>query len=398
MSSISEAGHAANSSRTNNIEYLNKGGTMEFRQGNNYPQKRVINCLANENEQAQSFTHLAFDDYHNDNGDLSGFSIAESDFEQGFLLSDICSYDLNIDCFDNALNTQTFADEHVLVWACSVMKHSPSARAMLKEASDKGWSIILEDRDGGDYCMNVEERLLILDNGGLSGNALARSEYFLNRLLITFGKALRDVWQEKRFGGFDEDYDPKNVLLMERVRFADLDTLTVLIAWELRDAGYEECWRHLSGSENCDLAMAFANYLERRPTAALDLRQALLAAFKQWFCEESRIDACDHDTLEYLDEVLEASELINPFGQKYPNRIDIEMLSILPDGTAYLQGQGGEILDNRVFCSMANDLNNAHLAHIMKDTESITIENISFRDPDLARKIFPEMFSQKSAE
>jgi len=385
MLSISATGHAANSSRKN-IEYLGEDGIMEYEP--DLPQKRVINCLADED---QSFTYLAFDGYENDNVGINGE--AEKDSASGFLLRDLCSYSLNVDCFDNALDMQQFAEDHVLVWACSVMKHSPSARAMLKEASDKGWSITLEDRDGGDYCMNVEAKLLILDNGGLSGNALARSEYFLNRLLITFSKALRDVWQEKRFGGFDEDYSPKDVVLMERVRFADLDTLSVLIAWELREAGYEECWRHLSGSESCDLAMAFANYLERRPTAVLDLRQALLAAFKQWFCEESRIDACDHDTLEYLDEVLAASELVNPFGQKNPGRMNIEMLSTLPSGAAYLQGLGGEILGSRIFCSISNDLNVAHLSHIVNDIESITIENVSFRDPDLARKMFPENFA-----
>lgn len=391
MLSTSGVGHAANSSRKKNIEYLGEGGIMEFEQ--NYPEKRIINCLAEGKEQEQSLTYLAFDNYHNDN---AGFE--ENDFDRVFSLRDVCAYSLNVDCFDNALDTQQFSNEHVLIWACSVIKHSASARTMLKEACDKGWSIALDDRDGGDYCMNVEARLLILDNGGLSGNALTRSEYFLNRLLITFSKALRDVWQEKRFGGFDEDYGPKDVVLMERVRFADLDTLSVMIAWELREAGYEECWRHISGSETCDLAMAFANYLERRPAAALDLRQALLAAFKQWFCEESRIDACDHDTLEYLDEVLEASQLVNPFGQKTPGRINIEMLSTLPSGAAYLQGQGGEILDSRKFCEMTNDLNSAHLTHIMNDIESITIENISFRDPDLARKIFPEMFVKEASE
>jgi len=389
MSSILGTGHAANSSRNNKVEYLGEGGIMEFEQ--EHRGKRVINCLADEDQQAQSCAFLAFDDYQNDNGGLLGEP--EDNFGLAFSLRDICSYDLNVDCFDNALDEQQFAEEHVLVWACSVMKRSSSARSMLKEASDKGWNLTLEDREGGDYCMNVEAKLLILDNGGLSGNALARSEYFLNRLLITLSKALRDVWQEKRFGGFDEDYGPKDVILMERVRFADLDTVSVLIAWELRDAGYEECWRHLVGSESCDVAMAFANYLERRPAAALDLHQALLAAFKQWFCEEVRIDACDHDTLEYLDEVLASSELVNPFGQKTPAKMNIEMLSALPTGAAYLQGQGSEILGSPTFCDKINDLNNAHLTHIVNDIESVTVENVSFRDPDLARKIFPENFA-----
>ncbi len=393
----SQASHAAaNSSRSKNTEYSGESGTMEYGQG--YPQKRIIDCLAEERE--QSLTFLTFDDYHNDNeGDETGEDTgAEFYSDRTFALRDVCSYSINADCFDNVSDEQEFADEHVLVWACNILKYSPSARAMLKEAADKGWSITLEDRNGGDYCMNVEARLLVIDNGGLSGNALARSEYFLNRLLITLSKALRDAWQEKRFGGFDEDYGPKDVIMMERIRFADLDTLSVLIAWELREAGYEECWRHLSGSETCDMAMAFANYLERRPAAALDLRQALLAAFRQWFCEESRIDACDHDTLDYLDEVLESSEIVNPFGHKTPGKMNIEMLSTLPSGAAYLQGQGGEIMGNPTFCKIVNDMNNAHLAHIVNDIESITIDNVSFRDADLARKIFPEMFVQGTAE
>ena len=378
------AGHAANSSRKNTIEYLGEGGIMEYDEGR--PQKRIIDCLAEERE--QSLTFFSFDDYDNDNvGQI------EEEADGIFLLCDLCAYKLGVDCFDNADEMQQYADEDILIWATSTLKYSPTARQILKEASDKNWCIMLEDREGGDYCMNVEQRLLILDNSGMSSSALARSEYFLNRLLINMSKALRDAWQEKRFGGFDEDYGPQDVILMERVRAADLDVVSVLIAWELRAAGYEGCWRHLSGSETGDLAMAFSGYLERQPSAALDLRQALLAAFKQWFNEIHRVDACDHDTLEYLDEVLAASELVNPFGTKTPGRMNIEMLSTLPSGAAYLQGQGADILGSTDFTGMSNDINSAHLAHIVKDLETITIDNISFQDADLARKLFPENFA-----
>lgn len=389
--STSAIGRAANSSRRIIIEYLDKGGIVEYEPDK--PQKRVIDCIAGGEEQEQSFTCLSFENCDNDNAGQR-----KNEADGIFSLRDLCAYKLGIDCFDNTDETKQYADEDILIWAISALKNSPIARQILKEATDKNWCVTLEDREGGDYCMNVEQRLLILDNGGMSANALARSEYFLNRLLITMSKALRDTWQEKRYGGFDEDYGPEDVILMERVRAADLDIVSVLIAWELRTGDYEGCWCHLAGSETGDLAMAFSSYLERQPAAALDLRQALLAAFKQWFNETSRIDACDHDTLEYLDEVLSASELVNPFGNKRPGKMNIEMLSSLPGGAAYLQGQGTEILKASTFIAMSNDINSAHLAHIVKDIETITIDSISFRDPDLARKFFPEMFSNDGTQ
>jgi hypothetical protein len=49
---------------------------------------------------------------------------------------------------------------------------------------------------------------------------------------------LRDIWQEKRHGGFDEKYRTEFVLTMERIRSADCDVLSILVAWELRSGAY----------------------------------------------------------------------------------------------------------------------------------------------------------------
>ncbi len=278
--------------------------------------------------------------------------------------------------------------KEILNWCVSIMDHSPSARLMLKEACDKDWRVTMEDLCGSDYWVDVDDKLIIIDSHGLEPEALAHSNYFRNVALVTFVKALRDVWQEKRYGGFDEHYSPEHVLLMERIRAADLDVVAVLAAWELRSEEFSDMWRHMIGSEIGDMAMIYSGHLERDPSAQFN-GHGLVACFKQWFRDAKRLDACDHDTLEYLDDVLAISEEANPFGDKKPSRMNIEILSCLPDKTAYLQGMGGEILGNPVYASVDNIINQAHLFHIKHDLEAVIVENVAFRDADLARLIFP---------
>ena len=293
-----------------------------------------------------------------------------------------------IDCLEVQDNCKSQDYSSVLSWCASILDSSPSARLMLKEACDKGWKIRIENLNGGDYCIDVEQKLLILDNNSLDSTALERSNYFKNTMILTMVKALRDIWQEKRHGGFDELYSPEHILLMERIRAADLDVVSVLVAWELRSEEYSEIWRHIIGSEVGDMAMAFSGYLERDPSAQFN-GQGLKHSFKQWFRCSKRIDSCDHDILEYLDDVLMISDVANPFGRKKPAKMNVEILSCLPDKTAYLQGLGAEILSDPLYSSLDNEINQTHFFHIMYDLEAVIVENVPFRDKELAKKIFP---------
>ncbi len=293
-----------------------------------------------------------------------------------------------IDCLEIQDSHKSQDYESTLSWCVSVLEASPCARLMLKEASDKGWKITLEDLNGGDYFIDVEQKLLALDNNALEPAALERSAYFKNTIIITMVKALRDIWQENRHGGFDELYSPEHVLLMERTRAADLDVVSIMVAWELRSEEYSEIWRHIIGSEVGDMAMAFSGYLERDPSAGFN-GQGLKHIFKQWFRCSNRVDACDRDILEYLDDVLMASDVVNPFGRRKPANLNVEILSCLPDKSAYLQGLGAEILSDPVYSSLNNEINQTHLFHIMYDLEAVIVENVPFRDKELAKKIFP---------
>lgn len=276
----------------------------------------------------------------------------------------------------------------VLSQCLLLINESPTARLMVQEAIQEKWEITLFDLSGGEYWIDVEEKLILLDSNALTPSALGRSVYFKNAVIVTLIKALRDIWQEKRHGGFDEKYRPEYTMTMERVRSADCDVLSILIAWELRADAYPDLWRHLIGSENGDMAMAFSGFLERNPSGQFN-RQAMTAAFRQWFRCEVRVNTCDHNTLEYLDDILKETREQNPFGTKKPKAVEVEILSCLPDRTAYLQGYGSEILSDPLFSGMDDPINQSHLFHILYDLEATIIENVPFRDSDLAKKIFP---------
>ncbi len=322
--------------------------------------------------------------------ECSDCSVSDSDIEKSqWYFAELCSEYMDIDFFDDEKNTNSFDCKDILSWCINILNESPSARQMLKEASDKDWKVTLDDLCGGDYYIDVEEKLLVLDNNALEPNVYARSNYFKNITIVNMIKALRDIWQEKRHGGFDEIYTPENILLMERIRAADLDVMAVFVAWELRSEDYPDLWRHMIGSEICDMAMAFSGYLERDPSSQFN-GQGLVAIFKQWFRSASRVDACDHDALEYMDDVLLISDSSNPFGKKKPSKMNIEILSCLPDKTAYLQGQGSEIMSDPLYSSIDNEINQTHLFHIVHDSKTFVVEGVAFRDAGLAQKIFPQ--------
>ena len=307
--------------------------------------------------------------------------------ETQWYFAELCLDCVDIDAFVNDdAEIEDYRD--ILSWCASVMACSPSARLLLKEATEKDWKITVEDLNGSDYCVDVEAKLLILDNNALLPCALGRSDYFRNIMLVTMVKALRDIWQEKRHGGFDTLYSPDHILLMERIRAADLDVMAILVAWELRSEEFTDIWRHMLGSDIGDMAMAYSGYIERDPSAQFN-GQGLASTYKQWFRCSKRIDSCDHDALEYMDDVLAGYDAVNPFGSKKPSKMNVEILSCLPDKTAYLQGLGAEILSDPVYAAVDNAINQTHLFHIMYDLQAVVVEDVPFRDADLARKIFP---------
>ncbi len=275
-----------------------------------------------------------------------------------------------------------------LAGTLALLRESPTAYALLENALEAGWEIELADLNNNGYSLEIENGLIVLDNYGLTEAGLEHSPHFRHAVLISLARALRDVWHEESERTDPARFSPENLLMLERLRAADCDTLSVLIAWELRGAGEGAVWRHLLGSEDSDLAMLFSRYLERDPSALFS-GSVLAYTFRQWFADEARVNAADHDTLEYLDEYLAIAGEHDPFGRTRLEGEIAENLSELPDGRAYLAGLGGTILCDPFFSGLNDEINQAHLFHIVYETEAVIINNVPFRDADLARKIFP---------
>ncbi len=283
----------------------------------------------------------------------------------------------------------SFQSEYdALLWCARMINESPTARSLAHEIESDGWSIGLTDLKNEGFFIDNDDRLILLDHFALAPMALGRSAFFRNVLLTTFIRALRDVWHEKRLGDYDRDYAPEQILMVERVRAADCDTVTILCGWELRAAGYSEIWRHLLGAEEGDMAIVFSRFLERDPGALFN-GAALAYAFRQWYADTARVDGIDHDTLEALDAIIDGADDPHPFGNNALRARFIEELSTLPDGTCYLGGLGDGILRDPFYAGLHDSINQTHLFQMMYDMEVVMVNNVPFRDPRLARMIFP---------
>ena len=288
----------------------------------------------------------------------------------------------------------------LLGWAADLLAHSPAAGRLLDEAANNGWSIGLADLGSGGFFLDTHGRYVLLDHFSMRPDMLGRSIYFRNALLSTFIRALRDIWHERRFdnplaGGVAPLARPDTILMLERIRAADCDTVTIQAGWELRGAGCSDVWRHLLGAEEGDMALIFSRYLERDPGALFD-GSALACTFRQWYADAMRVDACDHQTLERLDALLagENRPVVPALCMEKPpaeelTPVQVEARSLLPDGVRYLAGLGRTVLADPVFAGLGDPVNRTHMAQIVYDMEVTMVGNVPFRDNDLAKKIFP---------
>ncbi|MCI5059510.1 MAG: hypothetical protein MRY79_00395 [Alphaproteobacteria bacterium] len=303
---------------------------------------------------------------------------------------------LNLEAYPYAFE----GDEDTLIWATAMLSESPAGHALLIKAGEAGWQFTLSDLGTSGYHLNIEDKIMELDHYGLDAPSLGRSSFFRNSFLCVLAKALRDIWQEEHWGNFEERYKPQAVLLLERARAADCDSLAIMIGWELRSAGYSDVWRHILGSDDGDMAQVLLNILERYPTALYN-GTALAHVFRQWYADTARVDALDHATLEQMDtdihaaqesglgfiEIVDGDDSNDIIEKKsHPDPKIFEGLATLPDDSTYLKDLGETVAKDPFFCSLNDPINQAHLFQIVYDSEVTYVDDIPFRDARLARK------------
>ncbi len=311
-------------------------------------------------------------------------------------------YDLSADtsyefCLKDSLNTKkfqnleaypyAFEEEYdVLNWATALLTDSPIARALLKEAENKGWAVQLNNLENGEYRLNAESKFIELNDHGLDVQTLGNSTFFRTTLLCSLMKALRDIWHEERLNRLETKYNPEAILFIERARTADIDSIAIVIGWELRSTDHQEIWRHMIGSDEGDMAQVLINILDRYPTALYN-GMATAHIFRQWYANIDRIDACDHSILEHLDYLLMETDI--ELGTEKVTEENFEAISTLPDKSCYLIELSNTVLRDPFFAGLGDPINQAHLFQIIYDNKVTQVDGVPFRDVSLAHKIFP---------
>lgn len=317
-----------------------------------------------------------------------GLKTHDYDLEQGdiFAIRDLKPLQtkkfINLEAYPHLFEN----DLDVLTWSMALISESPLALSLITAAQDKGWSVCLNDLGTDGFHIDVTNKVIELDHFGLDVHSLGKSAFFRNSLICVLAKALRVVWHEENWGNFEVNYTPEAVLMLERARAADADSVSVVIAWELRGAGYNDIWRFVIGSEFSDMAQVLTNILERYPTALYN-GMAMAHVFRQWYADSVRVDALDHSTLEHMDNAIEINGVSNMrFGTKNVRAQDFEKLSTLPDGIVFLKELGDTVCKDPFFNALHDAVNQAHLFQIVYDAKVTYVNGIPFRDEVLARK------------
>lgn len=287
----------------------------------------------------------------------------------------------NLDAYPYAFEE----DYDIVQWLCGMAAESPAARLLLKYAIEQEWSLCLSDLSGTGYDINEEAGIITLDHSGFTAGALGRSSHFRHALFCNFIRALRAVWHEGQDYGFETKHRPDAVLMLGRVKAADIETVTILAGWELRAAGHSDLWRHILGSDEGDMAMIFTRAVEKDPAGFYD-GAVLTRTFCQWYGEDARVAVCDAATLSLMDEYQQQG---GQFGAASLSYTAIEDISAQPSNIKYLQGMGANIAADPYFVAMHDEINESHLFQIIYDSKVVMVEGVPFRDSLLASKIFP---------
>lgn len=278
-------------------------------------------------------------------------------------------------------------EQDLLIWCLQTIMESPTAAALLDNGRAQDWSLYIGETSSDRHALYVEDMEIALDNAGLDILSIARSPYFRNNFLINFIAALRDIWHETNIGDMVFEYAPQDILMLERIKEADVMTTAIHICWELRGAGYTDIWRYILGSSFGDMAMAYSRNLEKEALGAFN-GTALADTFHVWFDDLTRVNPCDHDALEMIDAAL--VEMKKLTSSKNLNGGFIAELTRLPGGLSYLGKVSSGILSDPHFSGCHTEFNQTHLFHVIYDMKVHHVCGVPFADAELASKIFPD--------
>ncbi len=299
----------------------------------------------------------------------------------GYAISDLLNQiRLNEDSHDGFLT-----DGDALRWALSLLCETPIGRSLAHDARFDDWMILVEDGDEWSESASADHRLkcIHIPRYAESITVFSREQSAQMQFVFNLLKALRLIWQENTDIKRSEDLTAEDQLLLKRLIEADGDLCGLMAAYQLRSQGDHDLWRYLLSNELSHLAITLAECLDFDATTD-GILDSLGFVFSDWFGDDARINRIDHAALSELDE-----RGLKPFGAEKITFEDLIQLTQLPDGFSYLEYTAAEILTDEFYARIPDDTNRAHLMQILKETQSNIIEDIGFRDVELAKKFFP---------
>lgn len=279
-------------------------------------------------------------------------------------------------------------DAHIMRWAFAFLCESQIGRSMVIAARQAGWSVGFDDDEYEGSDLDFSARCLYIPRGPVTAKTSTNTSQYYFGMLVNLTHGLREIWHETQGHVLPQDLCPEDLIKKERILEADRVCSAIGVLWELREKHHYDMWRHALSSPLSDVAESFMNILKGDNRNNIPLAWAY--GFHQWYAGTNRMSEVDRLTLEAMDYCLNQSQHRNPFGGQKLQPNTIERMMRVPSGACYLQGLGVSILQDPYYMQFSDPINEAHLFHILKDIESVHVESVSFRDADLARRIFPD--------
>lgn len=254
------------------------------------------------------------------------------------------------------------------------------AARFLNTAEGQGYKVEISSDEGNDIYIDHQRRVLSLPGQGLKPAAIARSMYFSHEFQINVIKGLRQIDQIER--GVTPPYlQPDQALMMARLLCADQAAVMLIILHDLKDT-CPDLWRHALGSDYGDMAALWGQNTNNRKD---DLNRAILS----WFKDPERVASCDRAALAQIDFMMQETKTPKLYRAQLTDAM-IARVCHDTSGHAYLGKATASTLYRLFNQPLADPINAHYLAQIMRERDITMVNNVGFRDPDLARAIFPD--------
>lgn len=172
-----------------------------------------------------------------------------------------------------------------------ILSHSPTALALMQYLEKTDIRLSVLSKEGMESVFDVEQEAIYLSDF----SNLSERESILAGL-INLTHQLRRVWQYYEYHQAHESLSLKDYIHAYRGEEADADSISVLIAWELRQAGQNDLWRWWISSKDGDIALAF---LEKMNDDLINQYNgvALKAAYDAWYADFDRLSRSDENAM-----------------------------------------------------------------------------------------------------